>query len=144
MQTVLVSKNVLVRYRVLIETKSKFGFRRSRRSNCNLHSTLLLTGQWKLSFILANLNKNTLFRMNSLDTKFSCFTLSLTQPHSFFSYCNETKPFIHMQSKVASHVLTANKPANRPFAAYSHMVQKLPCWDARDALGQEKQRTYII
>ena len=33
---------------------------------------------------------------------------------------------------------------NRPFTAYSHIVQKPPCWDARDALGQDKQRTYII
>ena len=33
---------------------------------------------------------------------------------------------------------------NRPFAAYSHMVQKPPCWDARDALGQDKQRTYTF
>ena len=41
--------------------------------------------------------------------------------------------------KNATYIVT-----NRPFAAYSHMVQKPPCWDARDALGQDKQRTYII
>ena len=63
---------------------------------------------------LANLNKHTLFTMNSFDTNFSCFTSSLTQHHSFFSYSKETKPFkfIRMQSKIASHILTVKKAAD--------------------------------
>lgn len=56
-------------------------------------------GQWKLSFILANLNKHTLL----------CFTLLPTQHHSFFSNHKESKPSIHMLSKVASHILKQSR-----------------------------------
>lgn len=50
--------------------------------------------------------------MNSLDAKFSCFTPSPMQHHSLFSNCEETKPLTLTQSKVASHVLTANNPTD--------------------------------
>ena len=38
--------------------------------------------------------------------------LSFFTTLSFFSNCKKTKLYIHMQSKVAGHVFTGNKPAN--------------------------------
>ena len=62
-----------------------------------------------------------------VDDSFNCHSLSLTIMSAFKRF-----------------MLVDDSCRNRPFAAYSHMVQKPPCWEARDALGQDKQRTYII
>ena len=41
---------------------------------------------------------------------------------------------------MSNAVLQSLTTPNGPFAVYSHMEQKTPCWMANDAEGQETQR----
>lgn len=85
-----------------------FGLGSSRHSNC---SNALYTGTKRAVKIIFHLGKSLISSL-SFYTKFLCFTSSLTQTHSFFSNCKETKQLILMQSKVRSQIFSANKHAN--------------------------------
>lgn len=107
------TQSLLWRYHniIFIKMNWKFGLGSSRHSNCN---NALYTGTKRAVKIIFHLGRSLISSL-SFYTKFLCFTSSLTQTHSFFSNCKETKQLILMQSKVRVKFW---RQTNMPIAAY--------------------------
>ena len=64
---------------------------------------------------------------------------------SYLKTCSLSSDLVPIKRRYPENEVGCHGSANnRPFAAYSHMVQKPPCWNARDALEQNKQKITIL